>query len=128
MTLRLLAAIAVGVFADLFAMGDAYSYSARIQQFHVTAFGCAEAAVLLIPAVLNFGMRRTFAIALAVWAGMIVAHTVVLIWETSRDPTSHNLWPFEYMFLLVLAIPAWIGTAAGRLADAVWVAHPRNKA
>lgn len=124
--MRFLAAAALGIVADLFAMGDAYGYSTRMQQSHVAAFVAALIALLLGAAVLNFGMQRTFAVAAMVWAGMMAAHTWELITETSRDPTSHNLWPFEYFFISLLVIPALTGAAAGRLADAARAARARN--
>lgn len=116
---RLITAVALGMVADLLTMGDAFGYSARLQQPHAAAFVVGLVALFLVAGVLNFGARRTFAIAGMVWAGMLAVHTVVLIAETSRDPTSHNLWPFEYLFMLLLVMPALIGAATGRLANAV---------
>ena len=120
-------AVALGMLTDLFAMGDVYGYSARIEQTRAAAFVGAVVALFFVTAVLNLGARRTFAVAAMVWAGMSTAHTLVLIVETSRDPTSHNLWPFEYLFILLLVMPALIGAAAGRLADAARAARARNK-
>jgi hypothetical protein len=125
--LFLAAAAALGIVADLFAMGDAYEYSARMQQTHVAAFVAALIALFLGTAVLNFGAQRTFAVAAMVWAGMMAAHTWVLIWETSRDPTSHNLWPFEYFFMSFLVILALMGAVAGRLAGAARAPRAQNK-
>ena len=125
--MRFLAAAALGIAADLFAMGDAYGYSARMQHAHAAAFVGALVALFLGTAVLNFGARRTFAVAAIVWAGMMAAHTLALIAETSRDPTSHNLWPFEYLFISLLVMPALMGAAVGKLADAPRVTRTRNK-
>ena len=120
-------AAALGMVTDLFAMGDVYGYSARIRQTHAAAFVGAVVALFLVTAVLNLGARRTFAVAAMVWAGMSTAHTLVLIVETSRDPTSHNLWPFEYLFIVLLVMPALLGAAAGRLTDAARAARARSK-
>lgn len=124
---RFMAAAALGMVADPFAMGDAYGYSARIQEAHAAAFVGTLVALFLVSAVLNFGAQRTFAVAAMVWAGMSAAHTLVLIAETSRDATSHNLWPFEYLSILLLVLPALIGAAVGRFADAARAARARNK-
>jgi hypothetical protein len=118
--LRLLASAAVGVFADLFGMGDAYSYTARMRTHHLAAEYWVLVALLLGPLILNFGARRTLAISAAVWVGMAVTHTIVLIREVSADPTSHDLLPFEYIMLCVLAIPALLGAAIGRFAGQAW--------
>jgi hypothetical protein len=53
------------------------------------------------------------AAAAVVWAGMAIPHTILPIAETSANPTSHNLWPFEYLFLCIFAVPALFGAAAG---------------
>src|SRR5215469_16621315 len=124
---RFMGAAALGMVTDLFAMGDVYGYSARIEQTHAAAFVGAVVALFLVTAVLNLGAQRTFAVAAMVWVGMSTAHTLVLIVETSRDPTSHNLWPFEYLFILLLVMPALLGAAAGRLTDAARAARARSK-
>ncbi len=36
-----------------------------------------------------------------------------LIRDIERNPTSHNLWPFEVVFYPLLAVPAWIGASIG---------------
>jgi len=120
-------AAALGMLTDLFAMGDVYGYSARIEQTRAAAFVGAVVALFFVTAVLNLGAQRTFAVAAMVWVGMSTAHTLVLIVETSRDPTSHNLWPFEYLFILLLVMPALLGAAAGRLTDAARAARARSK-
>jgi hypothetical protein len=112
----LLSAAAVGAFADLYVMGDEYSNAAAV------ALWCALAGLLLVPLILNFGAKRTLLISAAVWAGMTIAHTIVLIVETSADPTSHNLWPFEYLMLALVAVPALLGATAGRFAGQAWAA------
>jgi hypothetical protein len=36
--------------------------------------------------------------------------------QTSRDPTSHNLWPIEVMIAMVVGMAiAWPGAAIGEL-------------
>jgi len=42
-----------------------------------------------------------------------VLHTINLIREWAIDPTSHNLFPFEYAFLAVVSLPAVIGAFLG---------------
>lgn len=111
--LRLSCGAAAGVFADLFAIGDAYGYTARIREPHNVALACGLLVLLLVPAALNLRGRRTFAIAAAVWGGMVATHTAVLIAETSHDPTSHNLWPFEYLFICMFALVGLIGPCWG---------------
>lgn len=124
---RYLAAAAVGLFADLFGIGDAYAYHARMRGLHSAALWCALAALLIVPAILNFGSKLTLRLAAAILAGMAVPHTLVLIREISVDPTSHNLWPFEYILLGLFVVPALLGGAAGRFAGQAWAAGNRGK-
>lgn len=61
------------------------------------------------------GVKTTtavFAVAAAV-PGAILARVIV---EVARDPTSHNLWPFELLIGLVLGL---LAAAAGALAGAL---------
>ena len=125
--MRFLAAAALGIVANLLAMGDAYGYSARIQQACAAAFVGALVALFFVTAALNSGVQRAFAVAAMVWAGMMAAPTLVLIAETSRDPTSHDFWPFEYLFISLLVMPALMGAAVGKLADSPRVTRTRNK-
>jgi hypothetical protein len=39
-----------------------------------------------------------FGPATAIWLGTMVTHAVLFIRDVTTDPTSHNLWPFEFLF------------------------------
>jgi hypothetical protein len=55
-------------------------------------------------------------IPLAILLGMAITHSVLLIRDVIVDPTSHNLWPFEYIFWgFVIVAPAFIGSFLARL-------------
>jgi len=68
---------------------------------------------VLLPLVSGVGIwRSATAVGLAA-PGAVFARMVV---ETSRDPTSHNLWPIEVMIAMVVGMAiAWPGAAAGEL-------------
>jgi hypothetical protein len=56
---------------------------------------------------------------LAVGAGIIVPIATIIAIDLQRDPTSHNLWPFEFALGLGFAMPAallgaWLGGYLGR--------------
>ena len=52
--------------------------------------------------------------ALAAGAGVPVAVICKVAWDVVRDPTSHNLWPFEVAIALAVgAVPAILGAVAG---------------
>jgi hypothetical protein len=55
----------------------------------------------------SFGGVR---IPLAILLGAFITHTVLLIRDVIADPTSHNIWPIEYLFWgVVLAVPSFLG-------------------
>ena len=55
-------------------------------------------------------------------AGLLTATFIKIIIEGIADPTSHNLWPIELIYLAVIAYPsALIGTGLGLLMKRVSV-------
>lgn len=71
---------------------------------------------LLAAAARAFGKARLLAVILVVGAavpGPILARIAV---DTTKDPTSHNLWPFEFIIAAVLgALCSSAGALAGNL-------------
>ena len=57
---------------------------------------------------------------IAVGAGILVPMVTIIAIDLQRDPTSHNLFPFEIVFGLAVAMPgallgAWLGGFIGRV-------------
>jgi hypothetical protein len=70
----------------------------------------------LVPPAREFISSGDLLIPLAILLGMVVAHTTSLVPDVIVDPTSHNLWPFEYLFWgFAIAVPAFIGSILARL-------------
>jgi hypothetical protein len=64
--------------------------------------------------------RRMRVPVLAVTAGFVLAVLGRVGVETARDPTSHNLWPFEVVIAGGIGLAgAWIGVGAARLLQRV---------
>ncbi|HUG35759.1 MAG TPA: hypothetical protein VML54_02345 [Candidatus Limnocylindrales bacterium] len=62
----------------------------------------------------GFGAARSFAIVASVAASPPAAVVARVVVETQRDPTSHNLWPFEVVIALGLGLLcASAGVVAG---------------
>ncbi len=64
---------------------------------------------------------------IAVGAGILVPIVTIIGIDLQRDPTSHNLFPFEIIFGLAFAMPgallgAWLGGFIGRVATAPAIA------
>jgi hypothetical protein len=70
----------------------------------------------LVPPAREFIGSSDLLIPLAILLGMIVIHTALLLRDVIVDPTSHNLWPFEYLFWgFAIVVPAFIGSMLARL-------------
>jgi hypothetical protein len=53
--------------------------------------------------------------ALAIWLGAIVTHAILFARDLILDPTTHSLWPFEFLFWgIVVAVPAFLGWLLAR--------------
>ena len=74
----------------------------------------------------GFLLRRgLLAPALCVAAGFVLAVMARVAVETSRDPTTHNLWPFEVVMAGGIGLASgWVGVALARLTQ--WVASSRR--
>jgi hypothetical protein len=64
--------------------------------------------------VLARGARsHRYRIAAAFLAALFAANACVIAFDWTIDPTGHNLFPFEFALLAILACPAFIGAAVG---------------
>jgi hypothetical protein len=51
----------------------------------------------------------------ALLGGFFAAHALLIVADCWNDPTNHNLWPFEFVILVVLTAPAFGGAAVNAL-------------
>lgn len=54
-------------------------------------------------------------IGLSLTGGVLIAHTIAIAIDVSKDPTDHNLLPFEYILMAIISLPAPLGAAIARL-------------
>jgi hypothetical protein len=138
--MRLVFAFAVGTIFDLFVFRDAFSYSDRDwlgSHIVISPFWLTLVFLFLCCFVLNFKVghslggispssppetllesldSRGLLIPIVILLGLTITHTVVLIRDTTVDPTTHNLMPFEYLISwFIVGIPAFIGSILARL-------------
>jgi peptidoglycan/LPS O-acetylase OafA/YrhL len=57
---------------------------------------------------------------LTLWA----AETLLIGVDVIQDPTSHNLAPLEYVFLMILMLPAYVGAVVAMVLDKRENRHP----
>jgi hypothetical protein len=69
------------------------------------------------------------------WRGVLIVGSAVpaavmarVSWETTRDPTSHNLWPFELIIALMVGLACSLGgTVAGKIGAMLRAAQPAER-
>ena len=108
---RKIIALLAGALAYLAILYRFLSYSER-NRMHAAPYVLFAGVVLIIGFVLAVGeVNSRFKVAsfvvLGVWAGL----SIVIAIDTAEDPTNHNLLPFEYVYMGVLACPAYLGAA-----------------
>jgi hypothetical protein len=86
----------------------------------VESLSWAAPAALLVLGVIAGALTRWHPVAIG--AASVAVFPVVAIAEIVKDPTSHNLIPFEMVMYAFLAVPAvlgaWVGGLVARLARA----------
>jgi len=92
--------------AGLFAVGIPYWL---IPYRQVNLPDALLTSALLVVVLAAFVVRTTSAASF--WRGVLIVGAAVpaavmmrVSWETTRDPTSHNLWPFEIVIALVVGV------------------------
>jgi hypothetical protein len=122
-----LIAFALGATSDVWLIRNGLSnYGATLLDRLPVIWPVWIAAIFLCSFLLDLALRRSgnsrpLLIPLATLLGMIVTHTVLLIRDVIADPTSHNLWPFEYVFwALTVAAPAYLGSLLAFLVSNLW--------
>lgn len=70
-----------------------------------TLYGAGLLAVgVLAAAARGFGKARLLAVILVVGASVPAAVLARVAVDTAKDPTSHNLWPFEFIIAAVVGV------------------------
>jgi hypothetical protein len=74
--------------------------------------------MLVVGLVVTLGAaKRRIRVATAAFAGVCIAHLIVMIVDCSQDGTRHNLGPIEFVLLGFYALPIYIGAAAANVVD-----------
>jgi len=90
-------------------------YGHRMRPAHRLLLALTIGLMFIVPMVLTYWQRlRVRTAPTAILLGMCLANALLIMWDTADDPTNHNLWPFEFIGILVLSIPAYLGSFVGR--------------
>ncbi len=72
--------------------------------------------LLAAPFLLNWKAHRTLSIPTLVIVGAVGVYIVIVGQQVAANPTSHNLWPFEFFgFVLLIGIPTFAAAMFSRL-------------
>lgn len=89
-------------------------YSARERSWTTGGFVAVMIGGLIGGLLLARGVRpHRYRIAAAFLAAIFAANACVIAFDWTVDPTDHNMFPFEFVLLGILAIPAFLGAAIG---------------
>lgn len=112
-TIFAVAAFAIGALSDILMIRNGLAYGGPTPlDKHPALWPVWLAFIFVCSCVLDFNLPpgRGFLIPLSILLGILASHTALLIRDVVTDPTSHNLWPFEYLFWgIVVAVPACLG-------------------
>jgi hypothetical protein len=115
--LRDIIALVAGSLAYLLIMFRFLSYSERNKMSGDAYLTFAGVALAIGFAVSLGATTARYRAASFVLLGVCIAHLLVIIADYQQDPTSHNLAPFEFAILCVLAAPAYAGAGIAHIVD-----------
>jgi hypothetical protein len=115
--MRRVAACLGGAIAYTVTLYRFLSYSER-NRLPLEAYQVFGALLFGIGFAVAFGSTsRRYATAAFAILGVWAVHAMVVAVDLRKDPTDHNLLPFEFIILGVCAAPAFLGAALAHLVD-----------
>lgn len=61
------------------------------------------------------GRKRWIPVAMV--GGFWAANAGLIVADCAADPTNHNLWPFEFVIIVIVTAPAFLGAGVSVLID-----------
>jgi hypothetical protein len=113
---RYVAAAVTGLFLQILIFHPWVPYSHRESQMP----GAWPMAIVFALAglVLTFGAEERRGLILAsIVAGMFAGNTALIAYDWLGDPTTHNLFPFEFVMIALAIVPAAGGAFLAHLAE-----------
>lgn len=109
-------AVIVGVFFDAIYFWRFLPYSQRNAMHGGLPYYTLPILAFIVGLGLTIGLeKRRRLIPIAFVGGFCAANAFLIVVDCWRDPTNHNLWPFEFLMIMVLTVPAFLGAGLSRL-------------
>ncbi len=114
--LRCAVAVIVGVFFDAVYFWRFMPYSHRNATQGWLPYYTLPILAFTAGLALTIGLeKRRRLIPIALVGGFCAANAFLIIIDCWNDPTNHNLWPFEFLMIMVLTVPAFLGAGLSRI-------------
>jgi hypothetical protein len=118
MTYRHVASAVLGLILFLFYFWRFLPYSQRERPEHSPNWWSFLIIMLISGFLLGLGMaRHRFWVPTCLLLALFVANTIMIVVDCIPDPTNHNLFPFEFMMIAVLTLPAYFGALIAAAVD-----------
>lgn len=113
---RCAVAVVVGVVFDAVYFWRFLPYSQRDSMHGGLSLYTLPILAFIAGLVLTIGLeKRRRLIPIALVGGFCAANVCLIIVDCWNDPTNHNLWPFEFLMIMVLTVPAFLGAGLNRI-------------
>jgi hypothetical protein len=112
---RCIAALIAGVVLHAMIFHPWLPYSVR--ERHIPGAWAMAITIFLAGLVLTFGQReRRGLVAASIVGGMWIGNVLLVAFDWMKDPTTHNLFPFEFIMIGFAIVPAAAGAFVSHLA------------
>jgi uncharacterized membrane protein YphA (DoxX/SURF4 family) len=116
MTYRHVASAILGVVLFLFYFQPFLPYSQRAQ--HSPNWWPFLIIVTIGGFLLSLGLaRRRFSVPTCLLLTLFIANAILIVVDWTTDATDHNLFPFEFIFIALLTLPAYFGALVASAID-----------
>lgn len=114
LTWRRVIAALVGVLLQVLFFWKFLPYSVR-ERHDILPFWAAFVLTFIAGLALAYGAEEDrMKIPIWMFGGLAGANAILIVADCWHDPTNHNLWPFEFVFIAIMTAPAFVGAILSR--------------
>ena len=118
MAYRYISSAVLGVILFLFYFWRFLPYSQRLRPDHAPNWWSFLIIVLIGGFLLSVGLTRyRFWVPTCLLLTLFVANAIMIVVDCIPDPTNHNLFPFEFLMIAILTLPAYLGAFIAAVVD-----------